>query len=160
LFYLLAPVYSLSGTNPRSLLAGSLLINGVCIVATLLVVHRFAGEWSTRWAVAGVALLTLGANAIETFWNPSLEAPAVLLVMVMTAGAISGSGLSVIWMAVVGSYAVQTDVGTAPPVGVMAVCSIIGYLTQAGIRRRHHREVDHRERGLTPAMLAILDWWF
>jgi hypothetical protein len=158
LFYLLAPVYSLSGNNPRSLLAGSLLINGVCIVATLMVVHRFAGEWSTRWAVAvvGVALLALGANAIETFWNPSLEAPAVLLVMVLTAGAISGSGLSVVWMAVVGSYVVQTDVGTAPLVGVMAVCSIIGYLTQAGIRRRHHREVDHRERGLTPAMLGIL----
>ncbi|HEX3839536.1 MAG TPA: hypothetical protein VHU85_01980 [Acidimicrobiales bacterium] len=148
LFYLQAPIYSLSNTNPRSLFVGSLLINGICIVAALAVVRRFAGEWSALWAAAvvGVTLLALGANAIETFWNPDLEAAGVLLVMVLTAGAIAGSGLSVLGLAVVGSYVVQTDVGTVPIIGVMAVASVIGYFVQLVVRRRHRRRRRNRRR--------------
>ncbi|HWE70709.1 MAG TPA: hypothetical protein VG205_10115 [Acidimicrobiales bacterium] len=160
LFYLQAPVYSLSNTNSRSLFVGSLLINGICIVATLAVVRRFAGEWSALWATAvvGVVLLALGANAIETFWNPDLEAAAVLLVMVLTAGAVSGSGLSVVGVAMVGSYVVQTDVGTVPLVGVMAVVSVIGYVTQRVLRPRgrHRRRVDARGGRVLPAVLLVL----
>ncbi|MGH9097483.1 MAG: hypothetical protein ACRDWB_08665, partial [Acidimicrobiales bacterium] len=166
LFYLQAPVYSLSNTNPRSLFLGSLLINGLCLVAAVLVVHRFAGEWSARWTVGvvGVVLLALGANAIETFWNPYLEASAVLLVMVLTAAAISGSGLSVLGVAVVGSYVVQTDVGTVPIVGAMAVCAVIGYLVRLVMRprRRRWRSVGRAPRwapvvfsGLGVAVLAV-----
>ncbi|HEX3461891.1 MAG TPA: hypothetical protein VHT49_13380 [Acidimicrobiales bacterium] len=160
LFYLQAPVYSLSNSNPRSLFVGSLLINGICIVAALAVVRRFAGEWSARWAavVVGVTLLALGANAIETFWNPDLEAAAVLLIMVLTAGAIAGSGLSVLGVAVVGSYVVQTDVGTVPIVGVMAVVSVIGYLTQRVVRWRHRRRRGRRRRTIrwVPVGAAVL----
>ncbi len=159
LFYLQAPVYSASNTNPRSLFLGSLLINGLCIVAAVLVVRRFAGEWSARWTVGvvGVMLLALGANAIETFWNPYLEASAVLLVMVLTAAAISGSGLSVIGVAVVGSYVVQTDVGTIPIVGAMAVCAVIGYLVRLVLRPRgRHRRVDSPARRWAPALLSVL----
>ncbi|HWD51153.1 MAG TPA: hypothetical protein VG412_02035 [Acidimicrobiales bacterium] len=158
LFYLQAPVYSLSNTNPRSLFVGSLLINGICIVIALAVVRRFAGEWSALWAAAvvGVTLLALGANAIETFWNPYLEAAAVLLVMVLTAGAIAGSGLSVIGVAVVGSYVVQTDVGTVPIVGVMAVASVIGYFTQLLVRRRHRRRRGRHRIPPAPVVAAAV----
>jgi len=158
LFYLQAPVYSLSNTNPRSLFLGSLLINGICIVATLAVVCRFAGEWSALWATAvvGVVLLALGANAIETFWNPDLEAAAVLLVMVLTAGAVSGSGLSVVGVAMVGSYVVQTDVGTVPLVGVMAVVSVVGYLTQLVLRPRRRHRRDSPAGRVVPAVMAVL----
>jgi hypothetical protein len=156
LFYLQAPIYSLSNTNPRSLFVGSLLINGICIVAALAVVRRFAGEWSALWAAAvvGVTLLALGANAIETFWNPDLEAAAVLLVMMLTAGAIAGSGLSVLGVAVVGSYVVQTDVGTVPIVGVMAVVSVIGYLIQLVVRWRHPRRRGRRRRTIRGVPVA------
>jgi hypothetical protein len=158
LFYALAPIYSVSNTNPRSLFFGSLLINGICIVAAVLVVRRFAGEWSARWTVGvvGVVLLALGANAIETFWNPYLEAAAVLLAMVLTAAAISGSGLSVIGVAVVGSYVVQTDVGTAPLVGALAVCAVIGYLVRLVMRRGHHGRVDGPTRRWAPPLLSGL----
>ena len=73
LFYLLAPVYSLSGTNPRSLLPGSLLINGVCIVATLLVVHRFVGEWSAT--PSGTGFWVVGSGG-ESDLNPACVARA------------------------------------------------------------------------------------
>lgn len=160
LFYLQAPVYSLANTNPRSLFVGSLLINGICIVAALAVVRRFAGEWSALWATAvvGIVLLALGANAIETFWNPDLEAAAVLLVMVLTAGAVSGSGLSVVGVALVGSYVVQTDVGTVPLVGVMAVVAVVGYVTQLVLRPRRRRRGRNRPPAgrVVPAVLAVL----
>jgi hypothetical protein len=158
LFSLQAPIYSVSGTNPRSLFFGSLLINGLCLVAAVLVVRRFAGEWSARWTVGvvGIVLLALGANAIETFWNPYLEASAVLLVMVLTAAAISGSGLSVIGVAVVGTYVVQTDVGTTPLVGVMAVVAVIGYLVRLVLRRGRHGRVDGPARRWPPVLLSAV----
>jgi hypothetical protein len=140
LFYLLAPIYRLSGSDPRSLIAGSLLINGVCLVAAVAVVRSFAGEWSARWSVAvlGVMALVLGVGFFETFWNPNVEAAPVLLTMVLAAAAVAGSGLSVVWLAVVGSYAVQTDVGTAVIVGVLALAAVAGWAAQAvaGHRRR------------------------
>jgi hypothetical protein len=159
LFYLQAPIYSVSNTNPRSLFLGSLLINGLCLVAAVLVVRRFAGEWSARWTVGvlGVVLLALGANAIETFWNPYLEASALLLVMVLTAAAISGSGLSVIGVAVVGSYVVQTDVGTVPIVAAMAVVAVIGYLVRLLMRPRgRHGRGDGPAHRWAPALFSAL----
>jgi hypothetical protein len=158
LFYLLAPIYSVSGSNPRSLFFGSLLINGICIVGAVWVVRRFAGEWSARWtaAVVGVALLALGPDAIETFWNPDLEAAAILLVLVLTAAAIAGSGPSVVGVAVVGSYVVQTDVGTTPLIGAMAVVSVIGYLIQVLMRRGRGGKVDRPPGRLAAATLAVI----
>lgn len=141
LFYLLAPWYSLSGGDPRSLLAGSLLINGGCLVAAVAVVRRFAGEWSARWSVAvlGAAVLALGIDFFQTFWNPDLEAPAVLLVMVLAAAAVAGSGPSAVWAAVVGSYAAQTDVGTAGLVGALVLGAGLGWSVQTVARLRRAR---------------------
>ena len=125
----------------------------------MLVVRRFAGEWSRpHWTVGvlGVVLLALGANAMETFWNPYLEASAVLLMMVLTAAAISGSGLSVMGVAVVGSYVVQTDVGTVPIVGVMAVGAVIGYLVRLVMRPRGRHGRGARRRRWAPVVFSAL----
>ena len=138
LFYLIAPLYRFSGSDPRALTAGALLINGLCLVGAVGVVRRFAGEWSARWSVAvvSIAVLALGLNFFEYFWNPTVEASAVLLSMVLTAAAVSGSGLSVVWLAVVGTYVVQTDVGTLPLIGFLAVVAVIGWVVQAVARSR------------------------
>jgi hypothetical protein len=138
LFYLLAPVYRLSGNDPRALIAGSLLVNGACLVAAVAVVRRFAGEWSARWSVAvlGVIALALGVAFFETFWNPNLEAAPVLLAMALAAAAVAGSGLSVVWLGVVGSYVVQTDVGTTLIVAVLALVAVVGWACQAAARKR------------------------
>jgi hypothetical protein len=145
LFYLLAPVYRLSGNDPRALIAGSLLINGACLVATVAVVRRFAGEWSARWSVAvvGAMSLALGVAFFETFWNPNLEAAPLLLAMALAAAAAAGSGLSVVWLGVVGSYMVQTDVGTTLIVAVLAVVAVAGWAAQAAARKRR----DHPRVG-------------
>jgi hypothetical protein len=151
LFYLLAPVYRLSGNDPRALIAGSLLINGACLVAVVAVVRRFAGEWSARWSVAvlGVMALALGVAFFETFWNPNLEAAPVLLAMALTAAAVAGSGLSVVWLGVVGSYVVQTDVGTTLIIAVLALMAVVGWACQAAARKRR----DHPVAGRAPATI-------
>ncbi len=153
LFYLLAPLYRLSGNDPRALTAGALLINGACLVATVAVVRRFAGEWTARWSVAvvGIAVLALGLNFFETFWNPTVEAAAMLLAVVLAAAAISGSGLAVVGLALVGSYVVQTDVGTALSIAFLAVAAVIGWGVQTAVRvRRERRQTGAADRH-TPA---------
>jgi len=141
LFYVLAPVYALSGHDPRSLTAGAVLINGACLVVAIVAVRHFAGEWSARWSVGvvSVAVLALGLDFFATFWNPTLEASAVLLAAVLAAGAVAGSGASVVWLAVVGTYVVQTDVGTVPLVGLLAVTAVVGWTVQTVVRVRARR---------------------
>ena len=142
LFYLLAPWYRVSGGDPRSLIAGSLLINGACLVMAVVVVRRFAGEWPARWSVAviGTAALALGIDFFQTFWNPDVVAPALLLTMVLAAAALSGSGPAAVWAAVVGSFAVQTDVGTAGVAGVLVVTAAVGWLVQGVARERRRQQ--------------------
>jgi hypothetical protein len=141
LFYLFAPAYSLSSGNPWSLLVDCLLVNGAALVATVAVVRNFAGEWSARWALmfAGTVLLTLGAVSVETLWNPNLEGPAVLLLLVLAAGAFSGSRLAIVGAALVGTYLVQTDIGTVPIVAVAGGCAVIGCTAQWAMRRKAAR---------------------
>jgi hypothetical protein len=81
----------------------------------------------------------------------------VLLVMVLTAAAVSGSGLSVIGVAAVGSYVVQTDVGTIPIVGAMAVCAVIGYLVRLAMRPRgRHGRSGGPARRWAPWLVSAL----
>jgi len=136
IFYLFAPLYSLSTGNQWSLLVDCLLLNGAVLVATIAVVRRFAGEWSARWALmfTGAVLLALGAVSVETFWNPNLEGPAVLLLLVLAAGAFSGSPLSIVGVALVGTYLVQTDIGTVPVVAVTGLVAVIGCIVQRARR--------------------------
>jgi hypothetical protein len=158
LFYLLAPVYSLAGTNPRSLFVGSLLVNAACVVAAIGVVRRIAGEGMARWAmmIVGLTLVVMGVAAVETFWNPNLEAPAVLLTMTLAAAACSGSGVSLVWMTVAGTYAVQTDVGTSLLVGAVGVVGVVGWAVYAVKRGRAlGRSERRRLPGIALAVLGL-----
>ncbi len=160
LFYLFAPLYALTGGSPWSLLADSLLLNGVSLCLALVVVRRFGGEWAARWALVptGLVAVALGALSFETLWNPNLEGATVLLMVVLAAAACTGSGPSVVGVALVGTYLVQTDIGTVPVVGATAVCAVGGYALRRFRRpaggRRHRSAHAHARPAAAPGGTA------
>ena len=161
LFYLFAPLYALTGGSPWSLLADSLLLNGVSLCLVLVVIRRFGGEWAARWALVptGLVAVALGALSFETLWNPNLEGATVLLMVVLAAAACTGSGPSVVGVALVGTYLVQTDIGTVPVVGATAVCAVGGYafrrLRQPAGGHRHRSAHAHARRSAAPGGTAL-----
>jgi hypothetical protein len=109
--------------------------------------------------VVTLFVLAAGILAVESFWNPWLVAGPVLLTLVLAAAAADGSWLSFIALLLAGSYAVQTDVGTAPVVGLAAVVGVAG-LVVALVRDRRRpdrprRRADGRWRR-TPVVLGTL----
>jgi hypothetical protein len=155
--YLLAPVYLVSGHDPRAFFLGSLLVNGAAAVGLVWVVRRQGGEWCSRAAAALVccAVLAAGVPTVTSFWNPDVEALPVLLCLVLAAAAVAGSGLSLIALAVVGSYCVQTDVGTGPTVGAVAVLGTLGYAVFMW-RDRHARHTAQRDYRRRRQVVAIV----
>jgi hypothetical protein len=156
--YLLAPLYAVSDHNPRAFFFGSLLINAAAAVSVVAVVRRRAGEWCSRASAALVccAVLAAGVSTVTYFWNPDVEALPVLLVLVLGAAAIAGSGLSLVAMAVVGTYCVQTDVGTGPTVGVVSVLAALGYgvFVVRHLLARREEQRDYRRRSQVAALVA------
>lgn len=164
LSYVLAPFYGLLGHNPRSLFVGVLAVNGGALVATVAVVRHMAGEWAARWAAAvlGVFVLAAGTGTLLTFWNPSVVAAPLLLALTLAAACARGSWLSLVGLAVVGSYCVQTDVGTGPTVAaasVLGACALaLGLWRRRGRRPREpwRRAVAVAVGGLGVCLLAAM----
>jgi hypothetical protein len=116
-FYLVAPLYWALHQNAQSLFLGAFLINAGCAIAVVAVIRARVGEWAARWGALVVGALLFFANAVISLyspWNPALLALPILLVMVLVAAAATGSTISLLWAAIVASFVVQTELGTAP----------------------------------------------
>lgn len=119
LFYALAPLYYLFGRNPVALHLGMALINGLSVFVSVLLVQRTMGERAGRW-VALVALLFLigvAPHGLSQLWNPNALAAPLLCFLVLCAVACTGNLISYVAAALVGSFLVQTHVGTVGVVG-------------------------------------------
>lgn len=141
LYYLFAGFYWVFGSSPRTLFATSLLIALLSVAASVLVVQRRAGVAAGRaCALAGGLFLIFLAqsvtspNSLDVMsiltspWNPDVVIAPTLLFMVLAASAID-DGPSMAGMLVIGSFLVETDVGTAPFVGIVSaavICTALG----------------------------------
>jgi hypothetical protein len=121
-FYLLAPVFTLLGSTGAALHASFLVLQALW--SALLVA---AAGRSRPWAqpVAALALLVyclrMPTIVLVNPWNPfALLIPASVLLVLAGRGA-AGSLPALVGAGVVGSFMVQTHVGTAPL--VVAVCA-------------------------------------
>jgi hypothetical protein len=119
-FYVMAPVYWIFGESARAMFLGAFLINAVCALAIIVVIRWRAGEWAARWGalVVGGLLFFSEASSLSLYnpWNPALLALPFLLVMILAAAAATGSTLSLLWAGLVGSFVIQSELGTAPAV--------------------------------------------
>src|SRR5205807_3946076 len=80
--------------------------------------------------------------------EPGRPGPAFLLMMVLAAAAATGSTLSLLAAALVGSFVIQSELGTAPAVfAVLVVGVLLWGLVQ--LRKRAASQVTPRPRPLT-----------
>jgi hypothetical protein len=137
-FYLVAPLYWALHQNARALFLGAFLINAGCAIAVVAVIRARAGEWAARWStlVVGGLLFFTNASGISLYspWNPALLALPILLMMVLVGAAATGSTISLVWAAIMGSFVVQTELGTVPTVFAVLLVGVVlwGWIARRG----------------------------
>ncbi|HEV3168918.1 MAG TPA: hypothetical protein VGZ32_01190 [Actinocrinis sp.] len=125
-FYALVPIYVLGGETAASLLASVEFLNAVfCVLIVLAAARRRVG--SAIGAAAAVLIFTLAApNAVfAEIWNPYATVLPALLFLVLIARAADGSALWLLGALIVGSFLVQTHLGTALPVFACLIAVVL-----------------------------------
>ncbi len=145
-FYVLALPYRLVD-GLAGLRVGALLVNAGAAVAVVAVVGRLAGGRGA-WG-AGLTILALivavGPAWLADPWNPYVVVVPGVLFTVLCAAGVAGSGGAVVAAALVGSFVVQTNVATAPYVGVLLAGAVA-----AVVWRRRQRSAGPAD-GTAPA---------
>lgn len=128
-FYLMSPLYVLTGDQSPALSGAQLLINGILAVATVAVIHRYFGWRVGAWAagLVSVILLTYGHMYLTYPWNPFVLATAVLLTMTLAALGATGEVAPLVWAFVAASLAVQTDVSAGLVLVVVLGVGVVGF---------------------------------
>ncbi len=115
--------YEVSGEQPHSLLAGTLIIAGVSAALAVWLALGVAGLPGGLAAatMALVAMRAIGPEVLRDPWNPFVLLGPVLLCLVAAWAASSGSRWAMTALVVAGSFVVQAHVGTAVLVGALVV---------------------------------------
>ena len=184
-FYLLSLSYRVLGSGARAMFVGATLSNALAAVGCVALVRRRTTPeralWAAAWVCAlGAILAATGAGAttysesvlgaLVSPWNPLIVIFPLLLFVLLSAGAIDRSGLSVVGALLVGSFVVQTDFSTLPLVIVLLVASAgTWFVTFVGDRRRTsgatprtvHEVASRRRAGAWTAaglVLLVIMW--
>lgn len=133
LFYILAPLYKLSGYHEVSLRWTALLVNVAAIGSILMLLRRQA---STRLSiVAALALCALilraGGDFPFSVWNPLITVLPFGLLLVVNAAAMTGRAALLPWSALISSFLIQTDIAYTPVVIAIAAVCVAGVLFHA-----------------------------
>ncbi len=128
-FYLLSLVYRVLGSSVRSLFVGATLLNALFAVACVAVVRRRTTPTRALWAAVWVCVLAgvLAAvgpsattysesvlGALVSPWNPMVVLFPLLLLVLLSAGAVDRSGPSLVAALLVTTFVIQTDISATP----------------------------------------------
>ena len=140
-FYLLAAVARAVGSGPRADFLGAVLINGLAALAIVWVIRRAAGRWPALWSALCIGLLAAivtartpvisghvaseaSVGALVSPWDPLIVVlPLVLFATLCTVGVL-GSWNYIVGASLVGSFVVQTNIGTLPIVGTLFLVTL------------------------------------
>jgi hypothetical protein len=133
MFYLLAPLYAVSGQHAQALNVGATLLNLLAVAGLLRLAGRGRDALATV-AVAGALTLWLVRvpESLSSFWNPVLIALPALLFVWLSAAVAGGRAAAMVPLAAVGSFLAQSHVGLVPPVGVLWVVALAASWRRAG----------------------------
>ncbi|MCB1248435.1 MAG: hypothetical protein KDB36_03445 [Acidimicrobiales bacterium] len=122
--------YELSGEQPRSLLAGTLIIAGASAALAVWLALGVAGLSGGLAAatMALVAMRAIGPEVLRDPWNPFVLLGPVLVCLVAAWATSSGSRWSLTVLVVAGSFVVQAHVGTAVLVAALVVWATAAYV--------------------------------
>lgn len=153
-FYLLTPIYALSGSTTSGLNAGALLINLASIGVVLWVVARWAGGWLTI-ALAGAmtAFVWRVAPVLVSPWNPHVVVLPVIALAVVAAAAASGAVALLPLGAGLASFVMQTHIGVVPD--AIAMSAVLASAVWVATRD----ESGRRLRALVAAAAVVATLW-
>ncbi len=140
LFYLLAVPYALMDWNGAGLEVGTALINLAAAVGIVALVARRAGGKAALGTAAIVCAFefALGPTHITNPWGPEVIVVPAALFFVLSADLAAGAVWSLVGAVAVGSFLLQTEIGTAPAVVVGAFLAvavrIVDWLVHGTIR--------------------------
>jgi len=172
-FYALSLVYRVLGSGTRSLFVGATLLNGLAAAACVAVVRRRTTPARALWAavwigVLGIVLAAAGPasttysesvlGALVSPWNPTVVLFPLLLTLLLCAGAVDRSGVSLVGALVVASFVVQTDISTLPLAAALVAAAAVVWsvvLVRAG-RRPGDPAGGHRGHGTVLAVAGLV----
>ena len=176
-FYLVSLVYRVLGSSARSLFVGATLLNAGSALACVAVVRRRATPgralWAAVWVCVLATVLAAGGASSTTYsesllgalvspWNPMVVLFPLLLLVLLCAGAVDRSGVSLIGALVVASFVIQTDISTAPlALALVVAAGLVWVVTRVLDRRRADREAvpaggsSHGRAGLVLGVLGL-----
>ena len=153
-FYLMAPIYLLTGECASSVWVASLALHTLIAAATVYVAQRLGGLHQGLLAAAALSLLVahMGPGFLGHAWGPhAVILPLALFEFLALALMLSGAA----WLpalAFVGSYLVQTHIGLAP-----IVVSLVAVSAMIALRRLKRQ--DLRAGPLVITAVVILGAW-
>jgi hypothetical protein len=156
---LMAPLFWAFGSGGEALVAASMIVHGVA--AALVVVAAGTGSrWQRPLMAAVVLLYALRMPSVDFVgvWNPfALLLPTMLLLLV-AARACAGSVPAFATSLVVGSFLVQTHVGTVPLVAATGLTMVVPLGVRAVRRRLPLPDRAGWIRTALAAAVAVLMW--
>ena len=120
-FYLLAPLYGLSGEKTLALHAGAFAINllSLCTIAYALI--RYAAPGVCGVAAAAIGLFLFRVQPVfSSYWNPHIVLLPAAGFLVLAAAVAAGRQGALPATVLAGSFLVQTHISLAPYVLVLA----------------------------------------
>jgi hypothetical protein len=157
-FYLLAPLYGLSGHKTATLFAASAAINVAALAAFVLVTLRHAQPTlALAVAAAGAFYTFLIRHSLATAWNPHVLPLPMMAMIVVCAALASGRIWALPWVALLASFLVQTHIGAGPAVLAVAAAGLLAAaITVYRSNDVHRRRQLLRAVNLTSWLLALL----
>lgn len=128
MFYWDAGFYRAFGQTAGSLGLATTVMHTL-MTATVVIVAGIASGRRAAW-MAAASLLTIpwlwGMGWIDGNWNPILMLTAVIATAFLAAGVLAGRRWMLVPLVATASFTVQTHVGTAPLVVLLALTSVVG----------------------------------
>jgi hypothetical protein len=162
-FYLLSVAYRILGSGAKAMFVGATLINAGAALACVGVVRRRASPARALWAAAWLCVLAsllaaVGPGSVAysegalgglvSPWNPMVVIFPLVLLLLLCAGAMDRSVLSLVGALVVGSFVIQTNVSALPMVVVAVVAGAVAWVVTVVVDRRHHLGTAGTSRGV------------
>ncbi len=149
---LLAPFYWAFGSDGSALVAASLLVHA--LFAALVVVLAGTGRpWQRPLMAAVVLVYVIAMPAMEFVgvWNPFAALLPTIALLLLAARACAGSVTALAGALLVGSFLVQTHIGTAP----LVVLVVLAAAVVVAVRLRRDRSARPGRPAVRRALLLL-----
>jgi hypothetical protein len=152
-FTLMAPVYVLTESQNASVYAAALTWNTLWVLAAVFVAWKLGGSRLSLLAAGTLALLLaqLGPDLVSHAWGPHAVVLPLFLYVLLGAGFAQRGGAWLPGLAFVGTFLVQTHVGTGPTVVALAGAALLLW----NRTRAPGARISRRAAAWTACILAV-----